>query len=84
MSPSQFKAALKKLGTGHNRIGAAQLMGVTVRQNQRWATGGNPIPPSTELLIAALLALQEAGLPLPRIITERAKPRRRLVEGGEG
>jgi hypothetical protein len=55
MTPAQFKAALKKLGATPSSKKAAEMLGVTVRQNQRFASGENEIPPTVVKLLECLL-----------------------------
>jgi hypothetical protein len=55
MTPAQFKAALKKLGATPSSKKAAEMLGVTVRQNQRFMSGENEVPPTIQKLLACLL-----------------------------
>jgi transcriptional regulator with XRE-family HTH domain len=60
MTPKQFRAALKRLGLTPSSKRAAQALGVSVRQVQRFASGENHIPPTVVKLLAALTELRQS------------------------
>ena len=56
MTPTQYRAAIKKLGLTQN--GAARFLGVHSRTSQRWALGELPVPLAVEMLFGVMLALK--------------------------
>jgi hypothetical protein len=55
MTPHQFVSSLKKLGYRPQSKKAAEALGVSVRQLQRWGSGENEVTPTIERLLEALL-----------------------------
>jgi hypothetical protein len=55
MTPQQFISSLKKLGYRPQSKKAAEALGVSVRQLQRWGSGENEVTPTIERLLDALL-----------------------------
>lgn len=51
MTTEEYRALVRRLGL--RRVDIAWMMGVTVRQSQRWWCGTSPIPRSVELLLKA-------------------------------
>jgi hypothetical protein len=58
MTPDQFVASLKKLGYRPQSKKAAEALGVSVRQLQRWGSGENEVTPTIERLLGALIVVQ--------------------------
>jgi transcriptional regulator with XRE-family HTH domain len=53
MSPSQYRAALARLG--YSQEGVADLLGIGKRTSQGYALGESPIPLSVEVLLKLML-----------------------------
>ena len=53
MTPTQFRAALDRLGL--TQVGAARLLGVDARTVRRWALGERPVHPTVVVLLRAML-----------------------------
>lgn len=60
MTPAQFKAALKKLDATPSSKKAAAMLGLSLRQVQRFASGENAIPGPVEKLLKCLLEAEKA------------------------
>ena len=59
MTPIQYKRALKVLGATPASKKAASLLGITVRQSQRFANGENQITPTVCKLLKCLMEVQK-------------------------
>ena len=61
MTPTEYAAALGRLGLTIASKATAATLGCTVRSSQRYASGERPIPRHVALLLAALEAAQESA-----------------------
>jgi uncharacterized membrane protein len=59
MTPQQFVASLKKLGYRPQSKKAAEVLGVSVRQLQRWGSGENEVTPTVERLLEVLWVVHD-------------------------
>jgi hypothetical protein len=59
MTPRQFVTALKKLGMTPGSKRAAEALGVTVRQNLRYASGETGVPSTVVKLLECLIQVAD-------------------------
>lgn len=67
MPADEFDAALKKLGMDKGMLSG--VLGVTIRQPQRWAVDEPPAPP----LAAGVIRLMLAGIVKPRQVWQAVR-----------
>jgi hypothetical protein len=58
MTPRQFVIALEKLGMTPGSKRAAEALGVTIRQNLRYASGETKVPATIVKLLECLITVQ--------------------------
>lgn len=56
MTPSQYKAAIEKLGLSQEAAGL--FFGYSKRQGQRWATKEFPVPPAVDYCLKLMLSTE--------------------------
>lgn len=55
MTPTEYLAALARLGLSPASQATARALGVTVRQAQRYASGVTPVPKMVEIVLGHML-----------------------------
>jgi hypothetical protein len=82
MTPQQFVSSLKKLGYRPQSKEAAEALGVSVRQLQRWGSGENEVTPTIERLLDALLFRADPKQGLFRFRKMRTSEAKRKKKSG--
>jgi len=78
MSPSDYRAALARLGLTPASRATARALGVTVRTSQRYAAGDRSVPPFVEARLALLEGRDDDAQVIIDRILERIHGHERL------